>query len=43
MLPQKIFEMNKVRLTEIGENEFHTTKFPDLSCFLKNSEFFSLY
>ena len=42
MLPQKIFEMNKVRLAEIGENEFHT-KFPDFSCFLKKSEFFALY
>ena len=40
MLPQKIFEMKKVRL---AENEFHTTKFPDFSCFLKNSEFFALY
>ena len=32
MLPKKIFEMKKVRL---AENEFHTTKFPDFSCFLK--------
>ena len=28
MLPQKIF---KIRMLRLAENEFHTTKFPDLS------------
>ena len=32
MLPWKIF---KIRMLILAENEFHTTKFPDFSCFLK--------
>ena len=39
MLPQKIF---KIKMLRLAENEFHTTKFPDLSfLFLKNSLTFS--
>ena len=31
MLSQKIF---KIRMLKLGENEFHTTKFPDFSSFV---------
>ena len=40
MLLQEIFEMKLLRL---AKNEFHTTKLPDFSCFLKNSDFFALH
>ena len=32
MFPLEVF---KIRILRLAENEFHITKFPDFSCFLK--------